>query len=486
MLTRNAAKLALGEFGSRVPLLVLELMLARAFGPTLYGIWSIIQTFATYGNFLHLGTASSLARREPGLIECGALDELKARRAATYGLQSIVIIVITLIIITVWMVVGDIFVQLGGIATILALLLVIFAQQLTITTQASAINEYKVLPISIARLIYGFTFFFMGLLVIQYQLSLFWLTLLWAGAIFLALGVLNILTGTLFVMPKIDTARTSALIWDGFPIMFQGLLRFGLVSVDKFVVFSAARPDALGYYGLAALSGSISGLTGTMIARVSLPTLLRFKEQQHGEVKLHQEFEKMTCLINFIMFGVVLLICSYFPIFAFTFLKAYMPAVNVVGILVIAGGFAGFAQAMSEVAMSFGVKAKVLTNTLLTLLIQIILLIFAWSLGAKIELIASSVLVAMLFMSVRAYWVAIIAVGLQKALLRRLVQYVFASTILIVLSFGLLELQLMAVSFFSTDPHLFLIFNTVQIIIFLIYGFLANRWFKSTFRYKDF
>ena len=485
MLTRNAAKLALGEFGSRVPLLILELMLARAFGPTLYGIWSIIQTFATYGNFLHLGTASSLARREPGLIESGALDELKARRAATYGLQSIVIIVITLIIITVWVLVDDVFDQFGGIATILALLLVIFAQQLTITTQASAINEYKVLSTSIARLIYGFTFLLMGFVAIQYQLSLFWLTLFWAGAIFVALGALNILTGFLLVMPKIDTARTLVLIWDGFPIMVQGLLRFGLVSVDKFVVFSAARPDALGYYGLGALSGSISSLTGTMIARVSLPTLLRFKEKQHSELKLHQEFEKMTSLINFIMFGVVLLICGYFPIFVYAFLKAYMPAIHVVGILVIAGGFAGFAQAMSEVAMSFGVKAKVLTTTLLTLLVQIILLIIAWSLGARIELIASSVLVSMIFMSVRAYWVAINAIGLQSVLLGSIVQFVFRSAIVIVLSFGILELQLINISFLSTNPYLFIILNTVHIIIFVIYGFLANIWFKAMLRYKD-
>ena len=40
----------------------------------------------------------------------------------------------------------------------LALLVVILCQQITISTQASALNEYKVMASPIARIIYAFAF----------------------------------------------------------------------------------------------------------------------------------------------------------------------------------------------------------------------------------------------------------------------------------------------------------------------------------------
>lgn len=54
-LTGNAVRHGVGEIGSRVPLVILELLLARLLGPAIYGLWSVVHTVIQYGNFLHFG-----------------------------------------------------------------------------------------------------------------------------------------------------------------------------------------------------------------------------------------------------------------------------------------------------------------------------------------------------------------------------------------------------------------------------------------------
>lgn len=463
---RNAARLSLGELGSRVPLLLLEMVLARILGPALYGVWSIIQTFATYGNFLHLGVASSLARREPGLIQRGAYDEVRANRAAAYGLQFLVVGGVAVLILAMSAMVGGVYDAIGGLSTALAVLLVILVQQITITTQASAINEYKIMEISVSRLVFAFSFLLIGVIVVRFQPPLLWLTLGWVASLVVALLLLNVLTQGILVVPSADPARTAVLLKDGFPIMLQGLLRFGLVSIDKLAVFAVARPEALGYYGMGSLAASVTGLFGTMISRVSLPTLLRLREKDDGIDLLQAEFYRMTALIQVLTYGALFLICSFSPLLVFFFLPAYEPAMRVIGILALAGGFGGLAQAMSDVAMSLGVKAAVLWNTSATLVLQAVLVTLAWNLGAGIEGMAGSVVIAMVLMSARGYWLAMTAVGLQnRAGRRHLGRAAVRAAGVLLACLGGLELQIASVDMMAHAPSAALALNALLLVL---------------------
>lgn len=460
MLARNSVKLSLGELGSRIPLLVLEVVLARLLGPALYGVWSIIQTFATYGNFLHLGAASSLARREPGWIEHEALAEVRANRSATYGLQFFMVGIVAVMIILLSLIADASYEPVGGLSTMLALLLVILAQQITITTQASAINEYKIIETSITRLVYAFTFLLISLLVVRFQQALFWLTLGWATSLFVALALLRVLAGGLLTAPSFDLRRIVVLLKDGFPIMLQGVLRFGLVSIDKMFVFAVARPEMVGYYAMGSLAASVSGLFCTIVARVSLPTLLRLRDRSGSNTAIQAEFEWMTSLMQILTFGTLFLISSFSPLLVYFFLPSYQSAIYIIGILALAGGFVGFAQSMSDVAMSFGVKAAVLVNTSMALTIQVLLLMLAWYLSKSIEGIAISVLVSMVLMSCRAYYLAMITVGFNSKIVRqRLVNFAVTAVIFTLTCMGILELQIRNLDWTVNSPLSGLILN---------------------------
>lgn len=464
MLSANALRLAVGELGSRVPLLLLEVFLARVLGPTAYGIWSVIQTCATYGNFLHFGVSSSLARREPRLMVAGAQQEILANRAAAYGFQLLVIAIVVVTVIGFSSVFGFTFDAIGGKTMVFALLAVVLAQQIAITMQASALNEFKIIESSIARLVYAFGFFAIGLFVARFNMPLLWLTLGWAGALVVSLGVLNVITGGILVMPTIDPQRTVVMLKDGFLIMLQGLIRFGLMSVDKITVFLVARSEEIGFYGIGSLGASLTSLLGSMIARVSLPTLLRLNVRADSTKLMQAEFDHMLLLIQLSTFTVVFVICWIAPILILYVLPAYEPGIRVICILAVAGGFNGLAQALNDVTMSIGVKRAVLVNTVATLAIEILFLALAWSVGAGIEGTAASALLAMIFMSGRGLWLGMHVVGFSKPqVCQRLSRIALRAAFAVTLCFGVLEIQIHVISLLNSDTSPAFLFNAVLI-----------------------
>lgn len=466
MLGKNTLRLAVGEIGSRVPLLVLEVTLARLLGPAVYGLWSIVQTFATYGNFLHFGVSSSLARREPMLIERGEREEVRARRAAAFGFQILVVTIVALALLIAARAFPYLLESVGGVEIALALLCVILVQQITITTQASALNEYRMMASSIARLVFAFAFLFLGLWVARFEAAIFWLTLSWALALIIALAVLQFIARGILVRPRIDWQRTLPMLSDGFPIMLQGLLRFGLMSVDKMAVFAVARPEAVGFYGIGALGASVTGLLGAMVARVSLPTLLRLRARGGADVHMQTEFTRMMRLIQTLTFAAIFVICALSPLLVHFVLPEYDPAVRVIGILAIAGGFTGLAQALSDVSMSFGVKAAVLLNTVFTLLVEVTLLAVAWIAFAKIEAMALAVLCAMFLMCGRAFWLGMRAVGFPKSAAKvGLVNLTLRAIVGVGLCFAVIELQVYCVDRLNTDVVPAMVLNSFLLVL---------------------
>lgn len=483
MLTRNAMRLAVGELGSRVPLLLLEITLARLLGPTVYGIWSIIQTFATYGNFLHFGVSSSMARREPGLIERGSSNEVLANRAAAYGFQIMVIVAVAVLLMAISGIRDDAFDAIGGLSIALALLAVVIGQQFTISTQASALNEYKVMASSIARLAYAFGFLAIGLVVVRFEPPLLWLTLGWALTLAVALIVLNVIARGILVFPRLDYPRVISMLQDGFPIMLQGLLRFGLMSMDKIAVFWIARPEAVGFYGLGSLAASVTGLLGSLIARVSLPTLLRLRERTDGSAHLQAEFDWMLMLAQLFTYGAMFMICAFSPLIIHFVLPDYEPAMRVIGILAIAGGLSGLAQAMSDVTMSFGIKAPVLVNTIRTLFLEVLFLSIAWNISDRIEGIAASVLVTMIIMSGRSVWLGMRAIGIAHDIARRrLVALTARAAGVMIICLGVLELQMLSVANLERDIRPAIVVNVFLSLVIGLGLTITLKWFRDVRR----
>lgn len=480
MLRRNTLRFAVGEMGSRVPLLMLELTLARVLGPATYGIWSVVQTLATYGNFLHLGVASSLTRREPGLIAKGQRVELRANRAAAYGFQSLVVAAVVAAYFLLREVLPAVPARLGGFEIGLAVIVVIFAQQITITAQSSALNEYFVSAAAAARLVFAFIFLGLGLLAARTERPILWLTLAWSLALVAGLVMLRALSPGVLTMPALDLRRSRALLVDGFPIMLQGLLRFGLMSIDRLAVFLVASPQALGFYGIGSLGAGVTGLFGAMVARVSLPTILRLRVRSDATPEVVREFDRLLKLIQVLTVAVVLPVCAFSPLFLHLFLPAYKPAVWTIGFLALAGGFTGMGQALNDVAMSLGIKGPVLMTTVSMLLLESILVVVAWFSTRSIEGVAFAVLCTMAILSWRGAWLAFVSLGLSASDGRhRLIVLVAYSVSAAAVCFGALSLQERVIELLSVSLMPVFVFNALTVVVLVggvRYALKASRW----------
>lgn len=148
----NIIKYSSGEIISRIPLTLLEMSLVAILSPSLYGAWSLIQSLVSYGNFSHFGIASSLTRKEPGLISKNLFAQIKKYRSNAYASQIIIIIFISLILILWNKIFKNSFELIGGYPSIIFLLITIYLQQLLIVGYSSSINELKIKLVSFLRI----------------------------------------------------------------------------------------------------------------------------------------------------------------------------------------------------------------------------------------------------------------------------------------------------------------------------------------------
>ena len=180
----------------------------------------------------------------------------------------------------------------------------------------------------------------------------------------------------------------------------------------------------------------------------------------------------MLQLIQLLTFVAIFSICALSPILVHFVLPAFNPAIRVIGILAIAGGFAGLAQALNDVTMSLGVKKPVLLNTVSTLLVEIIFLALAWAIFGHIEAIALATLSALFLMCGRSLWLGMRAVRFTKndvraSLLKTSLRAILAVGLCIVV----IELQAYCVDRIDSDLVPMLVLNS------LILGLIgASMW----------
>jgi O-antigen/teichoic acid export membrane protein len=374
----NATRLGAGELGSRIPLIVLELTLARTLGPAIYGLWSVLQTIIMYGNFLHFGVVSSLTRKEPALNQRGEVDTLAALRSATYGFQIAVVVLVLVIVLLAALAFPSMAKGVGGTAVIPVLVVTILLQQIQITAQASAINNFFVGHIARARILFSVAFLGLGILAARQESPLVWLMAAWSGALITSTTMLYIRLPSIRARPRFDPTRSLMLLRDGFPIFVQGLLRLLLSNTDKLMVWKLAHSHALGIYALGTLACGIAAMFSSIVVRVSLPTLLRLRESDPSGPAMVREMTRTLWFALLASFAAACLAGAFAPLFINFILPVYREAYWTTSILSCTGGVIGLGQAAADIAMYFGQKRRVLRATVLTVPALVSMIALAW------------------------------------------------------------------------------------------------------------
>lgn len=414
-LQRNAYHHGIGEIGSRFPLIALEFLLARLLGPATYGLWSILQTIIQYGNFLHFGTVSSLSRREPGLHVEGKTEEIKALRSATYGFQILVVLLVFFVSVCVVMVLRLVGMRYEFDFLIPALILTVFLQQVQITQQSSAINNFRFTENSQCRILFSVMFFVLGIASSRLERPLFWLLMAWSGALLCSVGLLLRMVPEIRSLPRFDLLRSVGLVKDGFPIFFQGLLRLLLTNIDKLAMWYLAPAAMLGVYALGTLTAGVCAMMFAIIGRVSLPTLLRQKAGFEASELIAESIEKTFRLAIQLAVIVALGVGAFAPVLITLALPAYVTGYWSTTILACAGVFLGLAQVAADIMLSFGVKRKVVLATIYALIAMLCAVLAAWFMFREIEAIAIATFLVFVGYSVFLCFSCFCTIGLTLA-----------------------------------------------------------------------
>jgi O-antigen/teichoic acid export membrane protein len=376
-LTGNAVRHGVGEIGSRVPLVILELLLARLLGPAIYGLWSVVHTVIQYGNFLHFGAISSLARREPALHARNEISEIRALRAAAYGFQILVVLILVGVLA-----IALCFVNIGNSATDrvlpFVLLTTILMQQVQITAQSCAINEFKIRENARSRIFFSAIFLVLGLAAALWKAPLTWLIFSWTTSLILSSIYLYRAVPSIQVLPSLDLARSEALVRDGFPIFFQGLLRLLISNLDKLVILSFAPAIVLGYYNIGSIAAGLCGMVSSIVMRVSLPNILR---QRELDSSLENGKNSIKDTLRLALGGstfFALAVSAFSPLFILIFLPEYSASIWIVAVLSWAGVMIGFSQAAADLALSLGHKRATVAATFVLLAVMGPALVLAW------------------------------------------------------------------------------------------------------------
>ncbi|WP_417319169.1 oligosaccharide flippase family protein [Emcibacter sp.] len=362
---------SLGEIGSRVPLTILEIVMARYLGPASYGIWSTIQLIVNYNNFIHFGFLSALAREEPVLI--GQKDFEKADRIRNVVFTAVIAITILLGLFAI-----------GGYALLkpehpeweeygsymLLIYILFICQQTFIFWQTTLQNRFHFLLLSIGKLVYSFGFLFLAVIAVM-KWNIMGLILSWAASYFITIMFFMLREPRLIPRPAFDAGELRQLFLVGFPIFLFGISKLLISTIDKITLLSHLGTEQLGYYNVTAAFLAVTVLVAGLVSRVLAPHVMARVGEGNNTEELYSYFSTNSeKAVTYLSLTAGLLAITIQP-FLWYILPEYSAGRYVGFILVFAGVLSGVTQFLSSYLIARQRQKKILQHTLASLLVTI-------------------------------------------------------------------------------------------------------------------
>jgi O-antigen/teichoic acid export membrane protein len=356
-LLKRVSVFSIGEVGSRIPLIIVEILLARYMGVVTFGQWSLLRTLVTYGNYSHLGVASSFLRREPVYIDTENLIDRDAdlQSLACFQLITCCFLYLSLEVICYLFEPTSIF--FVSFWSRLCLFLVLFSQQCSLVFQGSAINFGFLRLLSTSRIAFSLSFMISVILVVKLDLPSHFVLYAWLISILVSIFILllaNIFRAIKKV--KISKERIQNLLQDGFPIIVLSVGRTLLGTLDRLLIFLLASGVIAGYYGVGAVASSIVGLACGVAVRIQTPPFLVACHRRKGVSAIVSR----QLGISMLTLCLLLTLFPFIPALLIFFLPDFYDAYKIIGCLGLAGGIFSLATGFSEFLIVSGGKKKAL------------------------------------------------------------------------------------------------------------------------------
>jgi O-antigen/teichoic acid export membrane protein len=258
-----------GDFASKVPFLLSEILIAQSLGIKLYGYWAIVQVLVNYNNFSHFGLLSGLSKLEPIFIGRGETEKLDSLRStAFYPVLFIDSLILIIFLLFYW----NGLLPSNGVNfdnSLAPLFFLIVTQQFFLYGSSRLRNTLKFDQVAYWRIAYSIVFL---LCVIFFYDSL-------------TINALILIWGVSFLLPSMFFYHSQKLIpkWyfkfddiieilrPGFLIFLMGLSKLLLLSIDKVVLLLMVDAEQLSIYTISMQAMVLVSIFSSLLGRVYMP-----------------------------------------------------------------------------------------------------------------------------------------------------------------------------------------------------------------------
>lgn len=360
-----------GEIGSRFPLMLIEIIIAKYLGPITYGIWSTIQLVVNYNNFIHFGFLSALAREEPILIGKKKDDQANHIRNIVFTAVLFITITLGLIAIAIFYLVDQSQQNWLKYRDYILLIYALFiCQQIFIFWQTTLQNRFQFLLLSMGKIIYSGAFLALVLMSIS-AWNITGVIASWGISYFITIVFFVCKAPHLLPRFSVDFAKLRTLFLVGFPIFCFGIAKLLLTTIDKLSIIAFLNVEQLGYYNITATFLAITALIGGLFSRVLSPHLLSQVGEGDSKIELYQFFMTNTLKATIYLALASGLLAIFIQPFLWYVLPEYISGRYVGFLLIFIGALSGITQFFSVYLVALHKQKIIFVLTLISLAVTI-------------------------------------------------------------------------------------------------------------------
>jgi O-antigen/teichoic acid export membrane protein len=173
-------------------------------------------------------------------------------------------------------------------------------------------------------------------------------------------------------------------------------------------------------YAFGTVTAGLVAMFSAIVVRVSLPALLRMREDSIQFGFLAGEIGRILWVVSSLSVVLVLAAALFVPAFIHLALPAYIDGIWTTTALACVGAFIGLSQAGADIVMSLGQKRRVLEATIVAVLTQALLIPVIWLVSGSSLVVAYAALGVLSIYAARLIYLCFRAAGLvgTQALIR--------------------------------------------------------------------
>lgn len=322
---------------------LVELTAAKILGPSLWGIWYLLNLTIAYRGVFNLGITNGMNREVP--INLGQSDEKKARKIENVTFSTVLV---SAVLVSIILLLASVYIQDNNLSIALLWLIPLFVVTqfyylVNASLKANSLFDY----ISKKQFIFSILFPVFAI-PLTYFFKLEGFIVAFTSTLFIAVSYIYRACPISYSI-KYDWKEIKNLIRIGFPIMAVGITYTFLNTADRWIIAVFLGAEDLGYYSMAIIVFGGMTLFPKIISQQLYPRMAFDWGKSSSKEDLKNWSWLQTKYTGILILPLLVGVLSVFPWIIKTWLPEYIPGILSLKIIVFGTIFMPFSAGWGSV-----------------------------------------------------------------------------------------------------------------------------------------